>query len=87
VVSRFFELLYSQRVRHGGKDTICWIPSKRKLFEVKSYYQVLSNLAISIFPWKSIWKVKAPPRVAFFMWMVSLGKILTLDNLRIIVME
>jgi hypothetical protein len=57
---------------------------------VKSYHQVLSNLAISIFRWKSILKVKAPPRVVFFVWMAALGKILTLDNLRkmnIIVME
>jgi len=52
VVSRFFEL-YS-RVRHGGDDAICWIPSERKLFEVKPYYQVLSNSAIFTFPWKSI---------------------------------
>jgi hypothetical protein len=27
VVSRFFEL-YSQKIRYGGNDTICWIPSK-----------------------------------------------------------
>jgi hypothetical protein len=32
------------------------------------------------FPWKSIWKVKAPSRVAFFLWMATLRKILTLDN-------
>jgi hypothetical protein len=85
VVSSFFELLYSQRVRHGGEDKLCWIPSKRKSFEVKSYYQVLSNHISNVhasFPWKGIWKVKAPPRVAFFVWTVMLGKILTLDNLR-----
>jgi hypothetical protein len=91
-VSRFFELLYSQRVRHGGEDKICWIPTKRKSFEVKSSYQVLSsnsNVRAS-FPWKGIWKTKAPPRVAFFVWTAVLGKILTLDNLRkrqVIVME
>jgi hypothetical protein len=28
VVSKFFEL-YSQRVKHGGEDTICWISSIR----------------------------------------------------------
>jgi len=36
VVFGFFELLYSQRVRHGGEDKICCIPSKRKSIEVKS---------------------------------------------------
>jgi hypothetical protein len=34
------------------------------------------------FPWKSIWGVKAPPRVAFFMWTVAWGWILTCDNLK-----
>jgi hypothetical protein len=34
------------------------------------------------FPWKSIWCTKAPQRVAFFVWLAALGKILTLDNLR-----
>jgi hypothetical protein len=29
-----------------------------------------------------IWKVKALPRLAFFVWTAALGKILTLDNLR-----
>ncbi len=34
------------------------------------------------FPWKPIWKSKVPPRVAFFVWIVAKGKILTMDNLR-----
>jgi hypothetical protein len=49
VVYEFFEL-YSQRIRHGSNDTICWIPSKRNLFEVKAYYQVLSNQIRPTFP-------------------------------------
>jgi hypothetical protein len=71
----------------GAVDRICWSPSKRKLFEVSSSFGVLS---ISLdryeagcsFPWKGIWKVKVPRRVSFFVWTASLGKILTLDNLR-----
>ena len=34
------------------------------------------------FPWRMIWQSKVPPRVAFFSWSASLGKILTTDNLR-----
>ena len=33
------------------------------------------------FPWRSIWKQKVPSRVAFFVWIVALGMILTIDNL------
>jgi hypothetical protein len=80
VVSGFFEM-YSLRVRHAREDTICWIPSKRKTFEVKSYYQVLSNDVRPHLPWESIWKVKAPSRVEFFVWTVVLEKTLTSDNL------
>ncbi|XP_042954850.1 uncharacterized protein LOC122291257 [Carya illinoinensis] len=42
------------------------------------------------FPWKCIWRSHMPSKVAFFTWTASLGKILTLDNLRkrgIIVMD
>jgi hypothetical protein len=62
-------------------DKICWILLKRKIFEVKSYYKVMANSEPMDGPWKMIWKSKAPPRVAFFMWTTVLGKILTLDNL------
>ena len=34
-----------------------------------------------LFPWESIWAVKAPPRVSFFIWTATWGKILTCDNL------
>jgi hypothetical protein len=68
LVSSFFEMLYSLRVRQGDVDRICWIPSKRHKFEVKSYYHVLTIPTGSPFPWKSIWRVKAPSRVAFFVW-------------------
>ena len=50
----FFELLYSQRVRQGSEIKICWIPSKRKSFEVKAYYEVLFTSVSSHFLCKSI---------------------------------
>jgi hypothetical protein len=90
LVSRIFELLYSFKVRYKRDDKICWIPLKRKSFEVKSYYKVLSICIHYSFPWKSIWKVNFPPRVTFFVWTTTLEKILTLDNLHkrnIIVIE
>jgi len=37
---------------------------------------VLSTPIRSPFPWKSIWKVKAPSRVAFLVWMIALGSII-----------
>jgi hypothetical protein len=54
----------------------------RVSFIVGSYYRALSGMLHVSFPWKIIWKSRVPPRVAFFVWMVALGRILTIDNLR-----
>jgi hypothetical protein len=81
-ISSFLELLYSTTIKRNKEDRMCWRPSLTKGFHVKSYYKVLSSPGGGLFPWKSIWKVKVPPRVAFFSWTAALGKILTADNLR-----
>ena len=73
----FRELLYSFPVSKDTTDSVCWQPSTRKDFEVKSYYQVLHPSTRSLFPWKS-W---VPTKVAFFIWTATLGKILTTDIL------
>jgi hypothetical protein len=82
MVLSFFARLYSISVRHGEDDELVWNLSKRGLFKVKSYYEVLNKKDDPSFPWKSIWCVKAPARVVFFVWTTALGKISTHDNLR-----
>jgi hypothetical protein len=77
MVLSFFARLYSILVRHG-EDELVWSLSKRGLFEVL----FLNKKYGPSFPWKSIWHVKAPSMVAFFVWTTVLGKILTHDNLR-----
>uniref|UniRef100_A0A2N9FZM9 Reverse transcriptase domain-containing protein n=1 Tax=Fagus sylvatica TaxID=28930 RepID=A0A2N9FZM9_FAGSY len=81
-ISFFLELLYSTTIKRNEEDRMCWRPSLTKGFHVKSYYKVLSSPRGGLFPWKSIWKVKVPPRIVFFSWTAALGKILTVDNLR-----
>jgi hypothetical protein len=49
LVSSFFELLYSLILRQGDEDRICWIPFKRRKFEVRLYYHVVSILTSSSF--------------------------------------
>jgi len=48
---------------------------------VKTFYKALVCHEAASFPWKDIRRVKAPKRVAFFVWTAALGKILTHDNL------
>jgi hypothetical protein len=47
---------------------------------VKSFYEVLNRKDGPSFPWKGILRVKALARVAFFVWIAALGKILTHDK-------
>ena len=82
VLATFFRCLYACKLREDGKDKWWWVPSRKGGFEVKSFYRALSAQGPISFPWKSIWRSKAPPRVAFFAWTAARGKILTLDNIR-----
>jgi hypothetical protein len=76
ILQSFLDLLYSSKIRRDGEDQVCWIPTKSNVIEVKSYYKVLSNEFLHFFSWKSIWRVKAPTKVAFFTWATARGKIL-----------
>jgi hypothetical protein len=79
----FFNLLYSTRVRREGEDKLWWTSSKKGLFVISSFNNVLvCNDAIHFF-WKSIWRTNVPLRAAFFAWLAALRNILTMDdNLR-----
>lgn len=58
------------------------LTSRFFMFEVRSYYRVLRSTTQPPFPWKTIWKLKMPTKVSFFLWTAALGRILTIDNLR-----
>ena len=82
ILASFYNCLYSFKLRGLGEDKLWWIHSSKGAFEVRSYYRVLSSHSPISFPWKGIWRMKAPPRVVFFAWTAARGKILTIDNLR-----
>jgi hypothetical protein len=81
-ISTFFDLLYSANVK--GQVRISFIGSilVQKILRFIHFIELWPHLVLGHFPWKSIWKAKVPPRVAFFIWTSSLGRILTMDNLR-----
>ena len=63
-------------------DCMRWKLTKNENFDIRSFYNKLRGLVPIIFPWKSVWKVKAPWRVSFFVWTAVWDKIFTSDNLR-----
>ena len=58
-----------------------WKLTKNGNFDIRSFYNKLQAPFPIIFPWKGIWKVKAPRRVSFFVWTAIWDKILIDDNL------
>jgi hypothetical protein len=66
-VAAFYKCLYECNLRGGGVDKLRWLHSSKGLFEVKSFYRALSPPGSVIFPWKSIWRSKAPPRGIFYL--------------------
>ena len=66
MLASFYSQLYSFRGRRGGVDKLRWIPSRKGIFDVRSFYKILAYKDNSSFPRKSIWRTKAPLKVAFF---------------------
>ena len=66
-LTSFFDHIYSASLNDSGVDQMCWQRDGKLGFTMKSYYSCLNATPPNQFPWKEIWKAKAPPRVAFFL--------------------
>ena len=64
-------------------DRMRWKLNPNGEFDTRSYYNKLWDPTSIVFPWKGIWRVKAPRWVSSFIWCVAWNKILTGDNLRL----
>ena len=81
VVDDFFRFLTSNLPLVIDGDRIRWKLTKNGDFTIRSYYYKLHGSSSVAFPWKGIWKVKAPRRVSFFVWIAAWDRILMGDNL------
>ena len=80
-VFTFFEHIYSKMLRVEGVDKLLWKLTLNGVFDVRSFYNSLSNPHTIPFPWKCIWSVKVPKRVSYFLWTTARDSILPIDNL------
>ena len=64
-------------------DRMRWKLKPNGEFDTWSYYNKLWDPPSIVFPWKGIWRVKAPRQVSFFIWCVVWNKILMGNNLRL----
>ena len=69
-------------MQREDEDRVVWTTSKSGDSSVKSLYSILEPGDSHSFPCNSIWRVKAPPKVAFFAWEASWAKILTLEQVQ-----
>jgi hypothetical protein len=60
VFASFFNLLHSFRMRQEGEDKLRWVPSKRRKFDVRLFYNILIAHDSTPFPWKSIGGLRPP---------------------------
>ena len=76
-----FEPVSARIPRGEGDDTPIWQLTHCGVFDVCFFnYSLLKAPSVSL-PWQSIWCIKIPKRVAFFLWTAARNWILTIDNL------
>lgn len=63
------------------EDSMIWQFSSNGKFSVQSLYKVINFRGIQQVFVSSIWDIKVPPRVQYFLWLLSKNKLLTKDNL------
>ena len=66
---------------NGEEDNILWKFESKGVFSVRSMYAVINFRGITPTHVHALWKIKVPPKIHFFLWLVSHNKLLTRDNL------
>jgi hypothetical protein len=81
-VASFLGLLQTHCPSRVVDDGLWWSLKNSGIFDVRSRYSSFRDSSSLIFPWKCIWRTKAPRRACFFVWTAAWQKILTCENLR-----
>ena len=81
-MGRLLCYLEGKMVRVDEEDRVSWVKSKDGVFSVKSLYKAMQLASLALFPSKIIWRSCAQPKISFFAWEASWGRVLTLDRLQ-----
>ena len=81
-VERFFNFLHNKKIRPAQEDRLLLKDSSTDGFSVRHMYRKLMFAPPLDFPSRSIWNPIVPPKLGFFAWEASWGKVLTLDQLK-----
>ena len=81
-VDRFLLFLHNKKIRSIQEDRLLLKESITDGFSVRQMYRKLMFSPPLDFPSRSIWNPIVPPKLGFFAWEASWGKVLTLDHLK-----
>ena len=79
---RFLHFLHNKKIRPVQEDRLLLKESITDGFLVRHMYRKLMFSPPLDFPWRSIWNPIVHPKLGFFAWEASWGKVLTLDQLK-----
>jgi hypothetical protein len=63
------------------EDQILWSYSSSGKYSVQSLYAIINHRGVVPVFIQAVWKLNIPPRVQFFLWLLSNNRLLTRDNL------
>ena len=81
-VERFLHFLHNKKIRPFQEDRLLLKETMTYGLSVRLMYRKLMHSLPTDFPFRSIWNPIVPPKLGFFAWEVSWGKVLTLDQLK-----
>ncbi|WMV38535.1 hypothetical protein MTR67_031920 [Solanum verrucosum] len=78
----FYKSLEQANNLDTKEDSLQWLRANNGKFTIKSAYRHLDRLAEMLlpWPWKMIWKINVPHKVACFTWLVAREAVLTQDR-------
>ena len=68
-------------ILNDDEDQILWSYTSHGTYTVQSLYARINCRGVFLVYTHAIWKLVIPPRVQFFLWLLSHNRILTRDNL------
>ncbi|WMV47146.1 hypothetical protein MTR67_040531 [Solanum verrucosum] len=79
----FYKSLEQASNLDAKEDSLQWLRANNGKFTIKSAYRHFDRPAEMLlpWPWKMIWKINVPHKVACFTWLVVREAVLTQDNL------
>ncbi|RVX23889.1 hypothetical protein CK203_000399 [Vitis vinifera] len=81
-VECFLSRIQDKVVVEEREDEVFWAVTKSGSFSIKSLLSTLEEVRVNPFPTGIVWNVWVLPKVSFFAWEATWGKVLTLDQLQ-----